>query len=44
MKNEIKIKIIEKLLEEYESTRSIHAACSACELLIEEIKAGRLVL
>ena len=44
LKNEIKRKVLLNLLEEYSKTKSIHAACEACALLVEEIESGRLVL
>lgn len=44
MTNQIKANKIVHLLKEYDETKSICAACDACELLVEEIKAGRLVL
>ena len=42
--NEVKKKTIIKLLKEFEKTRSIDAACSACDLIIAELNAGRLML
>jgi len=42
--NEVKKAIIISLLKEYNESKSIHAACSACEILVEEIESGRLVL
>lgn len=42
--NEIKKKTIIKLLKDFEKTRSIDAACTACDILIEELNAGRLTL
>ena len=44
MTNEIKKRIIEKLLKDFEKTRSIHSACMACNLLIEELNNGTLNL
>lgn len=42
--NEIKKKTIIKLIKDFEKTRSIDSACTACDLLIEELNSGRLVL
>lgn len=42
--NEIKKKTIIKLLKDFEKTRSIDSACSACDLIIAELNAGRLML
>lgn len=42
--NEIKKKAIIKLLKDFEKTRSIDAACTACDLIIAELNAGRLML
>lgn len=42
--NEIKKKTIIKLLKDFEKTRAIVSACDACDLLIEELNSGRLVL
>lgn len=42
--NEVKKAKLLALINEYENTKSIHAACEACTLLIEEIKAGRIML
>lgn len=42
--NEVKKAKLLALVNEYENTKSIHAACEACTLILEEIKAGRLVL
>lgn len=44
MTNQVKAKSILKLLEDYDKNKSIHSACEACTLILEEIKAGRLVL
>lgn len=44
LKNEIKRKLIVKLLQEYKKTRSISAACDACDLLNEEIDSGEIML
>lgn len=42
--NKIKRSVIIKLLKDFEKTRSIDAACSACDLIIAELNAGRLML
>lgn len=42
--NEVKKAKILALLKDYTETKSIHAACEACALLVEEIESGRLVL
>ena len=42
--NEVKKAKLLALINEYDATKSIHAACEACTLLIEEIKAGRIML
>lgn len=42
--NEVKKAKLLALIKEYDETKSIHAACEACTLLIEEIKAGRIML
>ena len=42
--NEVKKAKLLALINEYENTKSIHAACEACTLLIEEIKGGRIML
>lgn len=42
--NEVKKAKIMALLKEYTATKSIHAACEACTILVEEIESGRLVL
>lgn len=42
--NKIKRSVIIKLLKDFEKTRSIDSACSACDLLIAELNAGRLML
>lgn len=44
MTNAVKIKMIKKLLRDFEINRSIVSACDACDLLIEELNSGRLVL
>ena len=42
--NEIKRSAIIKLLKDFEKTRSIDSACTACDLIIAELAAGRLML
>ena len=42
--NEIKRSVIIKLLRDFERTKSIHTACTVCDILIEELNAGRLTL
>lgn len=42
--NEIKRNVIIKLLKNFEKNRSIADACDACDILIEELNAGRLML
>lgn len=42
--NQIKRNVIIKLLKEFEKTRSITSACDACDILIEELNAGRLTI
>lgn len=42
--NEIKRSAIIKLLKDFEKTRSIDSACNACDLIIAELNAGRLML
>lgn len=42
--NEIKRSAIIKLLKDFEKNRSIAAACEACDLIIDELNSGRLML
>lgn len=42
MTNEIKLRLIIKYLKDFELNRSIASACDACDLIIEELNAGRL--
>lgn len=44
MTNEIKKRVIVKLLKDFEKTRSIHSACMACDLLIQDLNNGTLNL
>lgn len=44
MINKVKAAKIMQLLKEFDETRAISSACDACDLLIEEIKAGRIML
>ena len=44
MINQIKAAKIRELLKDFDENKSICSACDACELLIEEIKAGRIML